>query len=181
METELSNKDLEAYDLRVNKGMLPTIDIEEHPFYVDIRMDKLRPKDDFLSNGIVFSDIENYFNDATDTYLIPYNPQKKEVGEIDYETITEIPKGLVVIEIPSEFKLDPIGWNRLHGYDLLDDIQKGSLEMNFTAKQCQWEDIYVPQKIKENLEQMEQSKQDKKKDMPDKDEQNQQRKRGRKM
>ncbi len=171
----------DAYDMRVNKGMLPTIDIEGHTFYVDIRMDKLRPKDDFLSNGIVFSEIENYFNDATETYIIPYNPQKRELGDIDYETITEIPKDLVVIEIPSEFKLDPIGWNRQHGFDLLDDVKRGSLEMNFTAKQCKWEDIYVPQKIKENLEQIEKSKKENKQDVSDKTEQNPQRKKGRKM
>jgi hypothetical protein len=171
----------EVYDLRVNKGMLPTIDIEGHTFYVDIRMDKLRSKDDFLSNGIVFSDIANYFNDDTDTYIIPYDPKKKELGEIDYETITEIPKDLVVVEIPSEDKLDPIGWNRQNGFDILNDKKEVSFEMNFTAKQCKWEDIYVPQKIKENLKQMEQSKQDEKKDMPDKDDQNQQRKRDRKM
>ncbi|MGJ1359996.1 hypothetical protein ACR79K_25155 [Sphingobacterium siyangense] len=50
MENEINQ---EAYDLRVNKGMLPTIDIAGHTFYVDIRMDMLRPKDDFLSKGIV--------------------------------------------------------------------------------------------------------------------------------
>ena len=54
MEREFNQ---EAYDMRVNKGMLPTIDIAGHTFYVDIRMDMLRPKDDFLSKGIVFSDI----------------------------------------------------------------------------------------------------------------------------
>ncbi len=178
MKSEMNQ---DAYDMRVNKGMLPTIDIEGHTFYMDIRMDKLRPKDDFLSNGIVFSEIENYFNDATETYIIPYNPQKRELGEIDYETITEIPKDLVVIEIPSEFKLDPIGWNRQHGFDLLDDVKKGSLEMNFTAKQCKWEDIYVPQKIKENLEQIEKSKKEHQQDVSDKTEQNPQRKKGRKM
>lgn len=65
----------QLYDLRVKKGLLPTIDIAGHTFYVDLRMDKLRPKDDFLSQGIVFSDIENYFDDTTDSYTIPYNPK----------------------------------------------------------------------------------------------------------
>lgn len=65
MENEINQ---EAYDLRVNKGMLPTIDIAGHTFYVDIRMDMLRPKDDFLSKGIVFSDIENYYDEDKRTY-----------------------------------------------------------------------------------------------------------------
>lgn len=168
----------EAYDMRVNKGMLPTIEIEEHTFYVDLRMDKLRPKDDFLSNGIGFSQIEDYFNDTTEKYVIPYNRQKKELGEIDYETITKIPKDLVVVEIPSEIKMDPIGWNRLHGFDLKDGLRETGLQMNFTAKQAKWEDIYVPQKIKENLAQLKREKQQNK---PIKTSQNQQSKKGRKM
>lgn len=81
----------EAFDMRVNKGILPTIEIAGHTFYVDIRMDKLRPKDDFLSDGISFSEIEDYLNEEKEIYIIPYDPQKKELGKIDYETITEIP------------------------------------------------------------------------------------------
>ena len=164
-----------AYDLRVNKGMLPTIDIERHTFYVDIRMDKLRPKDDFLSNGIAFSHIEDYFNDSSGTYLIPYNPKTREMGEIDYENITEIPKNLVVIEFPNELKLDPIGWNRQHGFDLKDGLMEVGLQMSFTAKKGKWEDIYVPQKIKENLDKI--KKENKNSNTP----YNSERKKGRKM
>lgn len=170
-----------VYELRVKRGMLPTIDIEGHTFYVDLKMNKLRPKDDFLSNGIPFSDIEDYFNDATETYIIPYNPQKKELGEIDYETVTEIPDDLIVIEIPSEYKMDPIGWNRQHGYEILDGVKKDSLEIRFIARQAQWEEIYVPQKIRENLDQAAKKAKENKQDKPDKNEQNVQRKKGRKM
>jgi len=98
-----------AFDMRVNKGILPTIEIVGHTFYVDIRMDKLRPKDDFLSNGIIFSEIEEYYNDEKDLYIIPYDPKKKELGKIDYNTITEITRDLIVVKIPSIHKLDPIG------------------------------------------------------------------------
>ena len=103
---------------------------------------------------------------------------KKGLGEIDYETITKIPKDLVVVEIPSEIKMDPIGWNRLHGFDLKEGLRETGLQMNFTAKQAKWEDIYVPQKIKENLAQLKREKQQNK---PIKTSQNQQSKKGRKM
>lgn len=140
----------EAFEMRVNKGILPTIEIHGHTFYVDIRMNKLRPKDDFQSNGIVFSDIEDYFNDEKDLYIIPYDPQKKEVVKIDYETITQIPKELIVVKIPHMQKLDPVGWNRQHDYDLTAGFKKSALQMCFKANSGKWEDIYVPQKIKEN-------------------------------
>lgn len=155
MENEINQ---EAYDMRVNKGILPTIAIEGHIFFVDIRMNKLRPKDDFLSNGISFSEIEEYFNDTTGNYIFPYDPKKREPANIDYETITKIPKDLIVVEIPSDYKMDPIGWNRQHGYDLKDGLEETGLQMNFKAKRAKWKDIYVPQKIKENLAQIERSK-----------------------
>lgn len=178
MESQFDQK---AYDLRVKKGMLPTIEIEGHTFFVDIRMNKLRPKDDFLSNGIMFSEIEGNFDDTTGTYIFPYDPRKKEPGCVDYETITEIPIDLVVIQIPSEITMDPIGWNREHGYDLKNSLEKTVLKMNFIAKRCTWEDIRIPQKIKENLAQIEKSKKENLRGVPIKTTSNQPRRKGRKM
>ncbi|MEG1025009.1 MAG: hypothetical protein RSF34_11090 [Flavobacterium sp.] len=150
-----------VFDMRVNKGILPTIEIAGHTFYVDIRMDKLRPKDDFLSNGISFSEIENYYNDEKELYIIPYDPKNKELGKIDYETITEIPKDLIVVKIPSIHKLDPVGWNRQYGYDLKNGIEKSVLQISFKAKSGKWEDIYVPQQIRENIEMLKKSEKSK--------------------
>jgi len=144
----------DAFDMRVNKGILPIIEIAGHRFYVDIRMDKLRPKDDFISNGIIFSEIEDYYNDQKELYIIPYEPKKKELGRIDYESITEIPKDLIVIKIPNIKTLDPVGWNRQQGYDLKNGIERSGFQMTFKAKTGKWEDIYVPQKIKENVERL---------------------------
>lgn len=178
MENEINEQ---AYDMRVDKGMLPTIDIEGHIFFVDLRMNKLRPKDDFLSNGIFFSDIEDYFNDTIGKYIFPYDPQKKELGNIDYEAITAIPKDFVVVEIPSDYKLDPIGWNRQHGYDLKDGLEVTGLQMNFKAKIAKWEDIYVPQIIRENLARKEKPKMQNQQTKPVENKMNQKRRKRRKM
>lgn len=142
-KTDRSKADLE---LRL-KGQLPTIDILGHTFYVDLRMGKLRPKDDFLSNGIIFSDIEDYFSEEKGCFIIPYDPKKKEFVPLDYETITEIPKDLKVISFKDEYALDPVGWTRREGFPM--DMKK--IRLHFKAKNARWEDIYVPQKIKENL------------------------------
>lgn len=148
---------LDTFDMRVNKGISPTIEIAGHTFYVDIRMNKLRPKDNFLSNGIVFSEIEDYYNEEKKLYVIPYDPQKKEHRKIDYETITEVPKELIVVKIPSLYKLYPIGWNRQHGYELKEGLKNLIFKMNFKAKTGKWDDIYIPQKIRENLESLKNS------------------------
>ncbi|TEB41465.1 hypothetical protein D0809_25385, partial [Flavobacterium circumlabens] len=92
--------DQKAFDLRI-KGPLPTIEIAGHTFYVDLRMDKLRPKDDFLSQGIAFSDIESYYDGDKRTYTIPYNPKTHQFQEPDYLTIAGFPKDLIAVEFPS--------------------------------------------------------------------------------
>jgi len=143
--------DQKAYDLRVNKGMLPTIDIAGHTFYVDIRMDMLRPKDDFLSKGIVFSDIQNYYDDDKRNYTIPYNPKTHEFQEPDYRTIKELPKDLIAVRFPSERLLDRIGWNRHYGFELTHGLSKQNLKLQFEAKQIPWEKTFLVGLIKSNL------------------------------
>ncbi|TWI20324.1 hypothetical protein [Sphingobacterium siyangense] len=144
--------DQKAVDLRVNNGLLPTINIAGHSFYVDIRMDMLRPKDDFLSSGIRFSEIDNFYDEIRNAYFIPYDPKKHEYREIDYETIKEIPKDLIVVSFPTAKTLDPIGWNRHHGFDALDGLKETGLKSHSKAKTATWDDISVPLVIKENLE-----------------------------
>lgn len=141
----------EAYDLRVNKGMLPTVDIAGHTFYVDIRMDMLRPKDDFLSKGIVFSDIENYYDEDKRTYTLPYNPKTHEFQEPDYRNIKELPKDLIAVSFPFERLLDRIGWNRHYGFELTHGLAKQGLKLQFEAKQIPWEKTFLVGLIKSNL------------------------------
>lgn len=164
--------DQQAFDLRVNNGILPTIDIAGHTFYVDIRMDKLRPKDDFLSNGIVFSDIEHYYDLEKRTYTIPYNPAILEFEEPDYQNIKELPKDLIAVRFPSERLLDRIGWNRKYGFEITHGLIKNGLKLQFTAKKIPWEKTFLPDLIKSNLK--EENKQQKAKEdqspyMPPKD------------
>ncbi|HRB71474.1 MAG TPA: hypothetical protein PK776_06460 [Flavobacterium sp.] len=140
-----------AYDLRVNKGMLPTIDIAGHTFYVDIHMDMLRPKDDFLSKGIVFSDIQNYYDEDHKIYTIPYNPKTHEFQEPDYLNIKAFPKDLIAVEFPYERLLDRIGWNKQYGFALTHGLAKQGLKLQFEAKQIPWAKTFLADLIKSNL------------------------------
>ncbi|MBL7706787.1 MAG: hypothetical protein JNM21_14670 [Taibaiella sp.] len=142
------------FDLRVKKGKLPTLDIAGHIFYVDMQMDKLRPKDDFGSYGISFNEIEEYFSEDRGSYLIPYDPKKREFRELDYENITSIPKDLIVIEFPFQQVLDPVGWNRQGGWGLKEDLKHIELKGHFTAKVVDWKQTFIVDIIKDNLERM---------------------------
>lgn len=143
--------DQKAFDMRVNKGILPTVDIAGHLFYVDIRMDKLRPKDDFLSNGIVFSDIETYYDLGKRTYTIPYNPKTREFQEPDYLNLKELPKDLIAVSFPSERLLDRIGWNRKYGLEITHGLVRNGLKLQFAAKNVPWKKTFLVDLIKSNL------------------------------
>jgi len=88
------------------QGKLPTIDIAGHPFFVDLRLDLLRPKDDFKTMGIKLSQLPvdrsnssfQFFYDAQEHLPVSYDPNWKVA-----------PEGLMAIEIPRELVLDPIG------------------------------------------------------------------------
>ncbi len=140
-------------------GQLPTIEIAGHTFFVDIRMDMLRPKDDFLSNGIVFSHIDYYYNDAKKAYLIPYNPKTHEFQEVDYEKITSIPKDLIVISFPHEGELDPIGFNKKGGWDETYGLKATNIKPHFEANLVDWKETGIEATIQENIKKHQQSKQ----------------------
>ncbi|OJV52560.1 MAG: hypothetical protein BGO31_07345 [Bacteroidetes bacterium 43-16] len=150
--------DQKEFDLRVNQGRLPTIDIAGHIFYVDMRMDKLRPKDDFLSNGIGFEEIDPYFSDERNTYLIPYDPKKHEFRELDYDNLLKIPKDLIAVEFPFQQVLDPVGWNRQNGWDLKQDLKHIGVKGHFTAQVVDWKQTYIVAIINTNLERRKEEK-----------------------
>ncbi|WP_333627472.1 hypothetical protein [Sphingobacterium siyangense] len=132
------------------QGRLTTIDIAGHTFYVDIPMDMLRPKDDFLSKGIVFSDIDHYYSEEGRVYAIPYSPARREFQELDYDNLTEFPKDLIVVEFPNERFLDPVGWNRKHGWELTDGLKETSLCSHFTARIVDWKETGLQETIEQN-------------------------------
>lgn len=145
------NTNEETYDLRINKGKLPTIMIAGHVFFVDICMDMLRPKDDFLSKGIVFSDIQNYYDEDQNSYIIPYNPKTHEFQDIDFRMHKGFPKDLIAVQFPVENELDRIGWNRHHGFELREGVSEKGFQMQFEAKQIPWEKAFLAGEIKSNL------------------------------
>lgn len=140
-------------------GRLTTIDIAGHPFYVDIPMDMLRPKDDFLSSGIVFSQIEHYYDDQKQVYMIPYNPKTHEFQEIDHQNITSLPKDLIAISFPHESVLDPVGYNRKGGWDEAEGLKVTNIKSHFEAKQVDWKETGIEATIQENIKRQKQQQQ----------------------
>lgn len=139
-------------------GQLPTIDIAGHTFFVEVRLDKLQPKDDFLSNGIVFSQIDHYYNDEREVYMIPYNPKTREFQELDHHNITAIPKDLIAISFPHESELDPIAYNRKGGWDETFGLKETNLKSHFEAKTVDWKETGIEETIQQNIKRLRQQK-----------------------
>ena len=120
----------DLYDLSVNKGILPTINIASHTFYVDLQMNKLRPKDDFLSKGIDFTEIKDYYDRDRRAYVIPYNPKTREFQQDDVSKMTELPTDIIIVQFPNQYEMDIVGWNRKHGNSITEqDVKQMHFEL----------------------------------------------------
>lgn len=135
-------------DLRWNKGILPTIDIAGHTFYVDILMDKLRPKDDFKSKGISFTEISDYYDRDRRAYVIPYNPNTREFQQDDVFKMTELPKDTIVVQFPHQYELDKVGWYKKNGNPFL---RQEFTQLHYEARTLPWEETNVIEHIKRNV------------------------------
>jgi hypothetical protein len=151
----LVNQDL--LNLRLS-GALPIIEIMEHPFYVDLRMAVLRPKDDFSTKGIEFSNLGEHTEGDQLKYYLIYDPNSHTTKEIDYTSITAIPSDLFLIEIPNEKKLDPVGYSRISGWEMRSCLRENPIQANMKAKIIPWKETELPQIIKENLKKKLQNK-----------------------
>ena len=149
---ELTIKPGSLLDLRWNKKILPTLDIAGHTFYVDLVMDKLRPKDDFKSKGIDLSEIREYYDRYYQAYIIPYNPKSREFQEVDIRAITELPKEIIVIKFPHLSELDNVGWNIKYGFGPGHLIKEEAFQLHFKAKILPWKETNIPENIRLNLE-----------------------------
>ncbi|MGK6342517.1 hypothetical protein ACMGDK_09775 [Chryseobacterium sp. DT-3] len=157
--------DQKAFDIRM-QGQLPTLEIEGHTFTVDMRMNMLRSATDLVSKGIRFDEIDHYYSEEKDAYIIPYDPIKKEFRELDYESLFSIPKDLIAVEFPFQTKLDPIGWNRAGGWDLKEDLKWLGVKNHFEAKTIPWEQTYIVDIIKDNKEELQRKQDNQQKEKP---------------
>jgi len=144
--------DQKAFDDRYNKGMLPTIKIYGTLFEVDIENDMLRAKDDVQSRGIVFSEIEKFYDLDKRTYTIPYDTKRHEYAELDYATIKEIPAHVISVSFPSERLLDRVGWNKKYGFSVVHGLKLNGLNMHFAAERVPWSKTLLPDIIRKNIE-----------------------------
>lgn len=132
------------------QGQLPTIEIAGHTYFIDYQMQQLRPKDDVVNQGISFNQLLYHFNVFTEESTFAFDPKKREIREPDYETITEIPKDLVVVTLPAVAQMDPVGHARKFGLAINVCAMEHGMRLDIKAKETPWEKTALPEIIKGN-------------------------------
>lgn len=100
----------DPYTSRIKNGVLPVTDLVDHPFFVDLRMGVLRPKDDFSTMGIDISGVDPFDYYHSFFYHVPSHSEY-----FPDSSLTELPKDVVKIIIPGPARLDPVGMARMEG------------------------------------------------------------------
>lgn len=125
--------DQNAFNDRLKKGKLVTVDIQGQLFYVDHTLQMLRPKDRFLSKGIPFDQLEVCYSHERELCVFSYNEQTLRINPYD-GTQSQIEDGCVIVELPSYYRMDPVGINLWAGADPMEQLKWVGVKSHFVAK-----------------------------------------------
>ncbi len=152
--TLLPNSDLklennpQAFDHRVNGEQLPIIRIIDRDFVVDLWKNELRstegPKREIDLSQVPYTMEE-------DKYTLFWDYKKREPVNINEDTITSLPKNVVMVTFPTDERLDPIGWARKEGYEQLIAEFGYPQQMKMEARVYPVTQSWLPYLIEENL------------------------------
>lgn len=139
--------------MEMQKGFCNTVEIKGQLFFVDLNIDYLIPVDAQFCSGIDLLATEPYKKSDGSGYLIPYNIQRKDIEALDLHTITQIPEGVIAVELPPLEQLDPVRYARKHDMDLEEIIAGFEPKCRIELKVTAWEDTALPAIIEKNLQQ----------------------------
>jgi hypothetical protein len=132
------------------KGRLPIILIAGHPFFVDVHMGLLRPKDNFSTPGLDLND-GGIWNERTKMRDLYYHvPSMTEVKV--QSSITELPKDVVLLSIPPPRALDPVGCARMEGVAPTTYTEWYPFRLYTEAKVIPLSETKLAKTVKKNLE-----------------------------
>ena len=140
----------DALTRRIKNGELPTVDIGGDLFYIDIRIELLRPKDDFSSRGISLDELGEWYVEERNTYEFPYDTTTHQIANLEWHKLVEYPADIVFVEIPFDKKLDPVGWNRQRGRVDTEGLKAVGLCHDFIAKPIPWHRSWIGEMIDDN-------------------------------
>ncbi|MBK1439806.1 hypothetical protein JHJ32_07415 [Parapedobacter sp. ISTM3] len=144
----------ELFELR-EQGVLPTVEIHGHIFHVYLRTGYLQPKDDYTTLGIPLSKLG--YDPSGTRYMFIYDTEKHTLFETDWDELTAIPKEAIPIALPFDKVLDPYYVAEKNGWIKYPDMSRSwfnefPVRYNLVAQVLPWDETFVPDLIKENVE-----------------------------
>jgi hypothetical protein len=132
-------------------GRQPTLDICGHTYFVNWMQERLERKGD-PTKGIYFTALLDYYSEDLDNICaIPYNKRTREIDEsFDHQTITDIPKDVVVVSFPTPETMDPVGYSRTGAWSLESLLEEGPQGRHFVAKQLKGTDSWLEYLVNSN-------------------------------
>jgi len=103
-------------------------------YYVDLELGMLRPYYPGSVKPILFSQIQKYYDPGNECYTIPYNTSTKAIEDLDFIKTKDISKDVTLFSFPSLKRMDPIGWNLLHGLNPKLGLKQVGLHSVFVAE-----------------------------------------------
>jgi hypothetical protein len=145
------------------QGMLPGIEIAGSPFFVDLRAGELRPAEPL---GLPIRLAELDLTEDGNHYQAFYHPLARQIVYPDPK-LTEFPDHVVMIRLPNELGLDPVGTARKYGLEELEVVRRFPISKNLKAEVIPLADTGIPGLIQRNRQQLQNEHQQKhRKDHP---------------
>ena len=141
--------DQDLYHSRL-KGRQRTIDIIGDTFFVDTRKGVLQLKDDFMHKGIRFSDMMEVGDEGL--YQFFYRKKDHQLLQLNIDNLKAVPKGIYMIEMQNEIKLDAVGFALAGGWNTKEFARQYPPQKQLTAKVIPWAETRIHELIKSNLE-----------------------------
>ena len=130
-------------------GELPTVKIFKDQFDVRLKDDLLVLKQD--PSKTIELGAMNRIGYPESKYFGFYHTQEKKIIKIDPSTMTKLPKGVVLLEIPPPEKIDPIGYSLLHGLPVSSLVKHSGIELEHVGKTKELKNTSLPFYIEQNL------------------------------
>lgn len=140
------------YDLRLNKGVLPTIEILDDKFYVNIDKQMLCLDNSHSDKGISFEvfEIGSKYDIGYCMYL--YDPVTKRLQKPDLENLLDYPKAMVAVKLPHLSEMDPIAVNIKNGNPPQHRLKNMDFRLQCTAEVVPWKETNLKPYIDFNRE-----------------------------
>lgn len=140
--------DMDMFRERLS-GKLPEIDIANRGFVVDLERGGLYPIDNSGAGGITFEDLQEY-GPRHGGYRFPFNMSTGLIEKLyDENSLMELPRYVVFVEIPDERILDPVGYAAKNGFEQKSFLMEHGLKQIISARFTPLQDLTIMERIRE--------------------------------